>query len=391
MHLRILFATVAVACYSVAWVWTWQAAHALFMTTAVIELFDTLLCPAQPPNEIMVFLGIMFAIFTSFAVWYFWIWATEVTSCARSATRSVHRAWLRLWRVAASDTEGPEPGPIAGGSAEIGYIVLSAVAKTVLHGLLAVTSLGRTYSEKHRNRLVESELGALYEKGFPVAGGIFAGVIVLFLVVWRVCRATFTAATEPGPVKPYYLFSVIALRWVDYAVSAPLMWVVLSVSWGLSSYPRVCAGAALHAVAMLCAAGGEDQDEDRRVVQQGRLWKVMHGLAGVVHIASAITIAVIADYNGVLTTAVPYTETGDPMMWFEQRALGDNCDLDPSPESLAAYPTPVFVQADTEPLHERSLYLGWAAVTFALWSGIVHVVTILTSSSKTLQTTKTKF
>lgn len=343
MHLssaRLVPALSGVALYVLAWRWTFLATDKLYGHHTPPSPFPGVdpsltICEANPPKEIRSFLIIVFLIFSSFAAWFFWAWLSE-----------------------------PAGRALAGETIEQGYIVLSAVAKTVLHSLLAVSSLGLAFTESEPD-LTRERISDMYGSGFAIAGGVFGGVVLLFIIVW--VFTTYYPSVQPEGRKPVYILG-IAIRWYDYAVSASLMWAALSVSWGLASYEQMLVGTVLHAVAMLLASQAERPGLAAESIENYTRWLAMHTAAGVVHIASAITIGVVAQRQGTLDVSIPFTTSGDPSRWYFKLPSGTTDCGDTSDGHV------VKNTADEE---DRALPIAAFAITFALWSGLCHIFTVL--------------
>jgi hypothetical protein len=340
---RIVPAFSAVALYVLAWRWTFLATDKLFEAHTPPSPFPGVdpgitVCSPTPPKEIRAFLVIVFVVFSSFALWYFWAWLSELMKT-----------------------------PYSGEAIENGYIVLSAIAKTVLHSLLAVSSLGLAFTEAE-TELTRKRVSNMYDSGFGIAGGVFGGVVVLFAIVWIVFTYCITDASETNKMPVY--FGGIAIRWYDYAVSASIMWAALSVSWGLSSYDQMVVGAILHAVAMVLASQGERPGLSDEPIKNYKRWLAMHTTAGIVHITSAVTIGIVATRQGTIDVRIPFTKSGDPSRWyFKLPSMYTDCDE-------LGYGR---IVKNTDDESGRAFPIAAFAITFAAWSGLCHIVTVVAS------------
>lgn len=349
------------SCYAVAWAFTIVAVSSIRMSrggssvgggadgAAVLgPLYaDSRVYLASAPSGIVGFFVATAVIFTSFGVVHF------------------------LGNVV--QTLGPA-------RAEYAYLGLSAVAKTTLHLFLALTVLSQSDVGQRGSPSTSTarSQASTYQAGFIGAGLIIAAVTGLFCLIhfWVRRRVSSSLCTSDVSLSLPCGAGLVALRWVDYVVSAPLMYAVLSASWGLLSVWPVAVGSLCHAVGIVCAAFSETAAQRLSSTTLGRvelLW--LHGLCCAVHFSSALALFCWAASKGVLSASLPLSRAWtlkSPswyyVCWASENPRG-NQDWQTWCDGLDREDLAVTMSGATD---ASFLYVVPAAVLFAAWSAAVH-------------------
>jgi hypothetical protein len=285
---------------------------------------------AFAPAGILGFFVFTFLLFSSFGVWHLDSWA---------------------WKNPKEDRWKWLP------NTELGYFGLSAVAKTSLYIFLVLTVLAQS-SVGRNNELPKSR--ASDDKTYAIGFGLTLGVVI---IVWATTRCL---AKRYEPVyRRQLLLSAPAsrLRWTDYVVSAPIMFAVLSVSWGCASAMLVAAGSALQAVGILLARASDPLMDRRSEAQVSPEQAVhLHRFLAAVHLGSAATFVWIAAHRKLLGLSVPLRTdwSTEPFDWYRVKPNVSSADsgavliMDTS-NATVDFPVVLF------------------AALFATWSGVCHV------------------
>jgi hypothetical protein len=287
---------------------------------------------AFAPAGILGFFVFTFLVFSSFGVWHLDSWAW---------TNPKKNRWQWL------------------PNSELGYFGLSAVAKTSLHIFLVLTvlaqsSVGRN-NQLPKNTAGDDGGGHTYATGFGLAVGviIFIGATTKYL----------THRYEPQYVGTMPSAPASRLRWNDYVVSAPIMFAVLSVSWGCASAMLVAVGSALQAVGILLARASDPLMESSSESQVSpRQAFYLHRFLAAVHLGSAAIFLGIAAQRKLLGLSVPLRTdwSTEPFEWYRVKSNASSSNnsavliMDTS-KATVDFPVVLF------------------AAMFATWSGMCHV------------------
>jgi len=339
---------------------------------------QTLLKPAAAPDGVVAFYVVTFLIFSSFGVHH-----------AITAFRNLGTGQKSNYLCIANAPK----------ATEYGYLALSAVAKTVLHLFLGLTVLSQaevgTPGRNPRGTMEAQQ--DVYAKGFGGATGIILGVAAAFAAVAFRYREKTTPGGAAGStwVEPagqqggrapaergWAGLTVNRVRWADYVVSAPIMYAVLSASWGLMSQPLLIIGVALHAAAIGCAAMAEPK-RARTSANALRVQELMvvHTLCACIHTASAIAILAWAAHIGAVDAALPLKRSlsTQSLGWFYV------CGRDDAPQASVGRwqdwckteaPRRGMRFAMEAPTNPANFYIVPWAATFALWSAAGHAYTL---------------
>ena len=286
---------------------------------------------AYAPSGIVGFFIFTLCVFSSFGAWHLVSWAVPVASRPR---------WLP--------------------SIEVGYFGLSAVAKTTLYIFLVLTvlaqsSVGRDGQVPGKNN--EDDPGQTYAIGF----GLSFGVVIP--VIWATTACLMKRYKPVYGRQPFFTRPGSWLRWIDYVVSAPIMFAVLSVSWGCSSVAVVAGGVALQAAGIVFA-GASDPLMDPASASDVSVQQALqlHRFLAAVHLGSVAIFLAVAAHRNLLGLRVPLrTEwSTEPFNWYRAKQNASSVDR-----------TAVLVMDTAGASVDFPVVLFAAA--FATWSGLCHV------------------
>jgi hypothetical protein len=109
------------------------------------------------------------------------------------------------------------------------------------------------------------------------------------------------------------------LRWIDYVVSAPIMFAVLSVSWGCASAMLVAAGSFLQAVGIVLARASDPLMDKHSVSQVSAQQAVdLDRFLAAVHLGGVVVFLDIAAHRNLLGLSVPLRSdwSTEPFEWY---------------------------------------------------------------------------
>lgn len=290
-------------------------------------------CSAAAPDDVFAFLVFTFLVFSSFALWHL------LHQCNVGTRRS-----------------------------ELGYMFLSAVAKTTLHGFLAVTVLARSDigCAEDVTTAVLDEMPNTYATGFGIAGGAIVFIAIGFALICRCAKDK--SGYEAAPV---HLWEWYPVRWVDYVVSAPLMYSVLAVSWGMISSSYLFLGALCHAIAIDLAGITESPKARETTGLSYDLYRYLHAFCACVHMGSAAVIFILAAATNRLTNTVCvqwdwHFPPRNRKWYYAVDGVDTFCD------EAAGESNRLIIDYSRE--HKvRTFNIVAPAVVFAAWSGLCHV------------------
>lgn len=321
---------------------------------------STLVKPAAAPSGVIAFFVVSFMVFTSFGFHHLIIRASNGGYlCYKNAVKAP----------------------------EYGYLALSAVAKTTLHLFLGLTVLSQAdigTEDRQPHRTVNSQQ-EVYGKGFGGAAGIVVGTAVVFFIVKRAFKGEPQSQGSSRAEMGLKWLPVSRVRWADYIVSAPIMYVVLSASWGLTSQPLLIIGAIAHAIAIACAAASDSNRNSADALKITEL-KVIHALCAIIHAASATALLVWARHVGALNAALPLDRriTTQSLAWFyvcssATQSRGSPEEQDKSWQTYCEQNGDMHamtIAMDSPPNKANFYIVPWAAA-FALWSAAGHLYTFV--------------
>lgn len=285
--------------------------------------------PAYAPPGIVGFFVFTFLLFSSFGVWHLLSWA-----------------WPRLVQK----------------YVESGYFGLSAVAKITLYLFLVLTTLAQSSVSTDGSvpsSDQEQNAGRTYAIGFGLTFGVVIPVVwITSAWILRRYKSLVTSgqprvSTVPGS----------RLRWIDYGVSAPIMFVVLAVSWGCASAPVVAVGAVSQAIGIWCAAASDPLMEAGTLSQINPYQALRtHQFLAVLHLGSVVLFLLVAVNRNLLGLTVPLQTrwTTEPFPWYRIKANVTAPD-DSSVLIVDSYGAAINVP------------VVLLAASFATWSGLCHV------------------
>lgn len=238
--------------YAVAWIIVAQSVARLLSSSQEDDTPEYT-TTATPPQDILYFFAITVAIFTSFGLVHLVAWFHP--------TRHDYERW---------------------------YVALSLISKVTLHLFIFVT----LYAQAQMEDGDYDGATRAYQYGYAGASTVVVLTTVAFYLFARAHKTDVRKTQlDPLPCSIGCCGRPIPLRWLDYLITAPLMYAVLSVTWGQYNLRLLNVGALLMATTITIGALLEPV-EARKSATVPLTRAKLHTACAVVHAVSAVAFAI---------------------------------------------------------------------------------------------------
>eukprot|EP00661_Eupelagonemidae_sp_cell13_P006847 gene6843-4292_t len=237
--------------YTVAWIIVAQSVSRLLSSPKEGDIPEHT-TTATPPQDILYFFAITIAVFTSFGLVHLVAWFHP--------TRHDYERW---------------------------YVALSLISKVTLHLFIFVT----LYAQAQMEDGDYDGATRAYRSGYAGASAVVVLTAVAFYLFSRAHKNDPPGKLDPLPCSISCCGPPIPLRWLDYLITAPLMYAVLSVTWGQYNLRLLNVGALLMATTIVIGALMEPV-EARKSATLPLTRAKLHTACAVVHAVSAVAFAI---------------------------------------------------------------------------------------------------